>query len=116
MSEPKYVTEEEFSKYKKEMDKKLSKQNAKPRPPREPNDYNLYIKEKIPEFKAENPKLSNKEVFTHVAKAWEKDKVTWQRPKLVAKDDEEQVEEQVAPVLKKLAKKPVKVLSPASDE
>jgi hypothetical protein len=105
------------------MDKKINKQNAKPRPPRELNNYNLYMKEKVPEFKEANPnsKLSNREIFTKVANEWKKDKPTWQPTIQNNTVTEEVVEEEVqAPkpiITKKIGvKKPVKVLSHASEE
>ena len=54
------------------------------------------MKEKLPEFKAANRRLSNTEVFEKVAKAWGKDKETW-KPKaklLRTKQRSEEVEEE----------------------
>jgi len=73
MSE-KYVTAKEFDDYKKDIEKKLKKENKQSRPPREPNEYNLFMKAKIAEYKKTNSAITNKEAFTMGAQAWNKDK------------------------------------------
>jgi len=80
----KYVTTEEFEKYKKGIEKKIKRESGPPRPPREPNAYNLYMKDKIAELKKTDPTITNKEAFIKGASAWNDDK-----KKVVAKDVKE---------------------------
>lgn len=72
MSE-KYVTAKEFEDYKKDLEKRIKKEQ-KPKVTRAPNEYNLYMKEKITELKKSDPKMSNKEAFSKSAETWSKDK------------------------------------------
>ena len=69
-----YVTKEEFDKYKKEVQKHLGPKIV--RAPRPPNEYNLFMKDKIAEFKKEDSTISNKDAFKKGAEAWRNKKET----------------------------------------
>jgi hypothetical protein len=74
MSEIKYVTKEQFDESIKALEKKIKKTNAQPRPPREPNDYNKFIKEQMVKIKKDNPGILNTQAFKKCAEDWNKEK------------------------------------------
>lgn len=42
--------------------------------PREPTEFNKFVKEQLPKVKKENPDMSHKEAFAEAAKLWSKKK------------------------------------------
>ena len=46
-----------------------------PKNKRDPSPYNIFVKEKYAEVKAENPNLDNKEIFSKIAMRWQEMKI-----------------------------------------
>jgi hypothetical protein len=65
-----FVTLKDFENYKKEADKKFGGKVKKVKGTREPNAYNIFMKEKVKELKSENSALTNQEAFKFGAQAW----------------------------------------------
>lgn len=76
MSDIKYVTKEQFDESIKALEKKIKKTNAPPRAPREPNNYNKFMKEYMVTVKKENPGISNTDAFKKCASEWNNQKKT----------------------------------------
>jgi hypothetical protein len=91
MSEPKYVTKEQFDESMKALEKKMKKLNAPPRPPREPNDYNKFMKDQMVKVKKDNPGISNTDAFKKCAEDWNKGKET---KKVVSKPEKPATEKE----------------------
>jgi hypothetical protein len=89
MSETKYVTKEQFDESIKALERKLKKINAPPRAPREPNDYNKFMKEQMVKVKKENPGISNTDAFKKCAEDWNKGKESKKTSEKVVKSEKE---------------------------
>jgi hypothetical protein len=55
--------------------KKGFDKNGNPKNKRVPSPYNIFVKEKYAEVKAENPNLDNKEIFSEIAMRWQEMKI-----------------------------------------
>ena len=55
--------------------KKGFDKNGNPKNKRDPSPYNIFVKEKYAEVKAENPNLDNKEIFSEIAMRWQEMKI-----------------------------------------
>lgn len=73
-TDSKYVTKEQFDESIKALERKMKKMNAPPKAPREPNDYNKFMKEQIVKIKTANPGISNTDAFKKCAEEWNKEK------------------------------------------
>ena len=69
-----YVTKEQLDESIKALEKKMKKLNAPARPPREPNDYNKFMKDQMTKIKKDNLGISNTEAFKKCAEEWNKEK------------------------------------------
>ncbi len=49
---------------------------------KEPSEYNIFVKEKMPEIKEKHPELSGSEIFKKIGSLWSE-----QKPNKVVKDD-----------------------------
>ena len=80
----KYVTVDEFEQFKKMMEEKFSESKEEPKEekvkkvkaPKPPSKYNLFMKEKFEELKAQHPEMTAKDMMKKVGELWklEKDK------------------------------------------
>lgn len=70
--EQNFVTKKEFDAYKKEAEKKFGKKREKKT--REPNAYNIFMKDEVARLKKENPDIKNQEAFKLGAANWKKQK------------------------------------------
>ena len=70
----KYVTQEQLDESMKALEKKFKKLNAPPRAPREPSEFNIFMKDQMAKVKKENPTIGNKDAFKECAKNWNKTK------------------------------------------
>ena len=64
-----FVTQAEFEAYKKEAEKKFGNEK-KVKKTRQPNQYNIFVKEEIARLKAEKPGLPNQEALKLAAHNW----------------------------------------------
>ena len=65
------VTREEFDQLTKKVDA-LAGSSKKPKTPRAPSEYNIFIKDEIRRLKEGNPNMDHKMVFTQAVQNWKK--------------------------------------------
>lgn len=70
-----YVTKEQFDKSIRMLEQKLKKASAGPKTPREPNKYNIFMKNTMAKIKKDNPGISNTDAFKKCAEVWRKEKI-----------------------------------------
>lgn len=80
VSETNYVTKEQFDESIRNLERKMKKINAPVRPPREPNEYNKFMKEQMVKVKKNNPDISNTDAFKKCAEDWNKGKKVSNKP------------------------------------
>lgn len=81
MSDQKYITVEEFEKFKKSVMEGMTKEK-KPKAKREPSNYNIFIKEKISLIKKNKPEISHKDAFSEAVAMYNKEKESKREKKL----------------------------------
>ena len=114
---------EKAAKAEKPKRKKGFDKDGNPKEKRAPSAYNIFVKEKYAEIKAENPNMDKTEIFAEIAKKWQESKklneevkeeevkeeeVKEDEEKEEAKDEEKEEEEKVkAPPKKKAGRKAI---------
>ena len=78
---------EKAAKAEKPKRKKGVDKDGNPKEKRAPSAYNIFVKDKYAEIKAENPALDKTEIFAEIAKKWQENK------KLNVEEKEEEKEE-----------------------
>jgi len=81
MSTTNYVTKEQLDESMKALEKKFKKINAPPRAPREPSNYNKFVKDEMVKVKKDHPGISNPDALKECAKNWNKEKEGKVEPK-----------------------------------
>ena len=92
---------EKAAKAEKPKRKKGFDKDGNPKEKRAPSLYNIFVKEKYAEIKAENPNMDKTEIFAEIAKKWRESK------KLNEEKEEEKEEEVKAPPKKKAGRKAI---------
>ena len=101
---------EKAAKAEKPKRKKGFDKDGNPKEKRAPSPYNIFVKEKYAEIKAENPNMDKTEIFAEIAKKWQESKKLNEEEKeeqKVEKVDEEEEEEVKAPPKKKAGRKAI---------
>jgi hypothetical protein len=108
---------EKAAKAEKPKRKKGFDKDGNPKEKRAPSPYNIFVKEKYAEIKAENPNMDKTEIFAEIAKKWQESKKLNEEEKEEQKEEkveekeeqkEEKVEEEVkAPPKKKAGRKAI---------
>jgi len=108
---------EKAAKAEKPKRKKGFDKDGNPKEKRAPSPYNIFVKEKYAEIKAENPALDKTEIFAEIAKKWQENKKLNEEEKVEEKmeekmeekveEKEEEEEEVKAPPKKKAGRKAI---------
>jgi len=108
---------EKAAKAEKPKRKKGFDKDGNPKEKRAPSPYNIFVKEKYAEIKAENPNMDKTEIFAEIAKKWQESKKLNEDVKEEVKEEEkEEVKEEEKEEVNVEEKEEVKVEEKEEEE
>ena len=96
---------EKAAKAEKPKRKKGFDKDGNPKEKRAPSPYNIFVKEKYAEIKAENPNMDKTEIFAEIAKKWQESKKLNEEEKEEEKVEEKEEEKEEEKVEEKVEEK-----------